>query len=61
MPDEKKNLSPKDQLLEDLKTKEEHGMEVTKAWTAMWHESLRYFFSDQLHAATVLSSRPPLP
>ncbi len=47
--EEKKNLSAKEQLIEDLKTKEEQGMEVTKAWTSMWSESLRYFFSDQLH------------
>ena len=49
-----KELSLKDaELLKYLKDKEEKGMTVTKKWSAMWQESLRYFFSDQLHGKTL--------
>ncbi|MCJ7482657.1 MAG: hypothetical protein MUO31_06800 [Thermodesulfovibrionales bacterium] len=43
-------ISQKDlELLKDLKTKEENGMKITESYTSMFQESLRYFFSDQLH------------
>lgn len=47
-------LSKKDlELLKDLKTKEENGMKITESYTSMFQESLRYFFSDQLHGKTL--------
>lgn len=46
---EEKSLSPKDRLILKLEAKEKAGMDRTKKWAAMWQQSLRYFFSQQLH------------
>jgi hypothetical protein len=43
-------LTPGDALLKQLDDMEQAGMAITKEWTGMWNESLRYFFSDQLHS-----------
>lgn len=42
-------LTPTEELHLFLDNLEETGMAKTKAWATMWGESLRYFFSDQLH------------
>jgi len=47
-----KKASPgkgEDDFLAQLRTEEEYGMKITGSWASMWQESLRYFFSDQLH------------
>ena len=46
---ELKHLTPEEKLHKKLDNIEFSGMERTKEWASMWQESLRYFFSDQLH------------
>lgn len=41
------------EFIAELKKEEEYGMKVTGSWTSVWQESLRYFFSDQLHGKKV--------
>jgi hypothetical protein len=43
----KKTTTPA--FIQKLERMEEYGMAITKNWISMWQESLRYFFSDQLH------------
>ncbi|MHC4603393.1 MAG: portal protein [Planctomycetota bacterium] len=52
---DKKNNPGKDEddFLAELRTEEENGMKVTSSWASMWQESLRYFFSDQLHGKKI--------
>jgi hypothetical protein len=38
-----------DDFIAELDKEQEYGMSITKSWTSVWQESLRYFFSDQLH------------
>lgn len=42
-----------DEFIAELKKEEEYGMQITGSWATVWQESLRYFFSDQLHGKKV--------
>jgi hypothetical protein len=42
-------MTPEQRLVKALKDEEDRGMAVTREWTDLWRENLRYFFSDQLH------------
>lgn len=42
-------VTKEDRLIKMLEAKEKAGMERTGRWAAMWQQSLRYFFSSQLH------------
>lgn len=46
----KETVNPsQDPFIVKLDRMEQYGMAITKNWVSMWQESLRYFFSDQLH------------
>ena len=42
-----------DDFIAQLETEEKYGMGITGSWSSVWQESLRYFFSDQLHGKKV--------
>lgn len=42
-------LGKADEFIAELDKEEEYGMKITGSWSSVWQESLRYFFSDQLH------------
>lgn len=46
-------MKKKDELLEKINLLEEQGISQTKTWVAMWQDSLKYFFSDQLQGKKV--------
>lgn len=43
----------KDDFIAKLDKEQEYGMAITGSWASVWQESLRYFFSDQLHGKKV--------
>lgn len=41
-------LTESERLVKALQDEEDRGMAVTRSWTELWQENVRYFFSDQL-------------